>query len=68
MNWWTELRYWWIDSIVKQSIMLMDKSGLRGKEKGKAAPGAYSADKFIKSPTQEQFTTAWEKMVGKKTS
>jgi hypothetical protein len=27
----TEYRYWWIDSIVKQTVMLCDKSGLRKK-------------------------------------
>jgi len=27
----TNYKYWWVDSIVKQTIMLMDKSGLRRK-------------------------------------
>lgn len=44
----------------------MDKSGLRNKKKGEAAPGVDPKDKYIKSPTQEQFTNAWANMVGKK--
>lgn len=32
VNWWTEYKYWHLDSIVKQTIMMADKSGLRDKK------------------------------------
>lgn len=42
-------RYWWVDSIAKQTMMLLDKSGLRKKGTIPTHP-----DKIKDEPTKEE--------------
>jgi len=53
----TVYRYWWVDSVVKKTIMLLDKSGLR--KKGTIPPDPNWVD-----PNPEMSDEEFDKMLG----
>lgn len=66
MNLFTWYRYWFVDSMVKQTIMLADKSGLRKKPKdGKVTPGNGKPSKYTDKDLIEMNRKAGERYMQK---
>lgn len=66
MNLFTWYRYWFVDSMVKQTIMLADKSGLRKKPKGgKVTPGNGKPSKYADKDLIEMNRKAGERYMQK---
>lgn len=59
MNPWTEWRYWFKDSILKQTLMLLDKSGLRkGKNPETKKKSSFVSRKKIVYTKEEEVDNA----------